>query len=319
MSAFEWQKMGVVFNPQNHETPSWMEEFAQAPCVVEFSNYLRIYFSSRPKPDQNKNYVSYSGFIDVAKDNFFQILNISQKPILELGDLGCFDEFGTYPVSVIKNQNDFYAYYAGWTRCHSVPFNVGIGIAKSKDNGVTFQKLGKGPILPYTPDEPFILSGPKIRYYNNRYYLFYIAGIKWVLDKNKPEPVYQIRLAISDDGLNWSKMNKSIIPPNFENEAQASPDVFYLNGKYHMFFSYRKPLDYRNKKNGYRIGYAWSLDLINWTRENYSGIDVSDSGWDSEMVCYSNVYIQDSNVYMFYLGNGVGKTGFGLAQLKGEL
>ena len=56
-----------------------------------------------------------------------------------------------------------FAYYGGWTRCESVPFNVAIGLGVSSDNGETFDKLGDGPILSYSLDEPFILSGPKIR------------------------------------------------------------------------------------------------------------------------------------------------------------
>ena len=137
-------------------------------------------------------------------------------------------------------------------------------MAKSSD-GEVFEKLGQGPILSYSLDEPFILSGPKIRRFNNKFYLFYIAGKKWVLDNGKPEPVYKIRLAISDDGVMWEKQDRDLIPDKVEvNEAQASPDVIYLNGKYHMFFCYRYSTNYRGKDNGYRIGYAFSDNLLDW-------------------------------------------------------
>lgn len=54
----------------------------------------------------------------------------------------------------------------------------------------------------------------------------------------RAEPVYKIRMATSDDGINWTKLNKDLIPSRIEeDEAQASPDVFYANGKYHMFFA----------------------------------------------------------------------------------
>jgi sucrose-6-phosphate hydrolase SacC (GH32 family) len=265
--------------------------------------------------------VSYSGFIDLDKNNLFNIKRISEKPILTLGELGCFDEFGTYPVSVIDINNKPTVFYAGWTRCNSVPFNVAIGSGISNDNGETFQKLGNGPVLSYTIDEPFVLSGPKIRKFNDVYYLFYIAGTKWILDNGKPEPVYRIKLATSNDGKNWTKLNKNLIDTFLEeDEAQASPDVIFKNGKYHMFFCYRKSKNYRCKENGYRIGYAWSLDLINWNRENEKvGIDVSQEGWDAEMVSYPHVFELKNKIYMMYLGNQVGKTGFGLAELEGEL
>ncbi|MEQ9385616.1 MAG: hypothetical protein RIF36_27420 [Imperialibacter sp.] len=314
---FNWKKLGRVFNPLEVQGKSFLKEFAQAPSVVIFDAFVRVYFSCRPSPDRNGQYVSYSAYVDLDKNDLFNIIRVSDEPILKLGELGTFDEFGTYPVSVVKCDNEYRAYYAGWTRCESVPFNVAIGMAVSHNEGITFNKMGNGPILSYTPDEPFILSGPKIRFFNNKWYLFYIAGRRWVLDNGKPEPVYKIRMATSDDGYNWTKHNSDLILDILdENEAQASPDVIFLNGKYHMFFCYRYGTGYRGKERGYRIGYASSADLISWEREDIkAGIDVSATGWDSEMVSYPHVFELGGKVYMLYLGNQVGREGFGIAEL----
>ena len=315
---FKWKKLGRVFNPQEIENIPWLKEFAQAPSVIIYEKFIRVYFSCRPAPDSNGQYVSYSAFIDLNRENLFERVNIGKEPILKLGELGTFDEFGTYPSSVIRNGNDLFVYYGGWTRCESVPFNVAIGIAKSDDDGKTFNKLGPGPVLSYSVNEPFILSGPKIRRFNNKWYLWYIAGSKWILDNGKPEPVYKIRMATSEDGLNWTKLNKDLIESRIEeNEAQASPDVFFYEGKYHMFFCYRYSSNYRGKNNGYRIGYASSEDIFNWKREDSkAGIDISESGWDSEMISYPHVFELDKTIYMLYLGNQVGRYGFGLAKLE---
>jgi hypothetical protein len=58
-----------------------------------------------------------------------------------------------------------------------------------------------------------------------------------------------------------------------------------------MLFCYRQALDFRNnRESGYRIGYAYSDDLINWMRDDeIVGIDVSEDGWDSDMLCYPHV------------------------------
>ena len=315
---FKWKKLGRVFNPQEIENIPWLNEFAQAPSVIIYEKFIRVYFSCRPAPDSNGQYVSYSAFIDLNRENLFECINIGKEPILKLGELGTFDEFGTYPSSVIRSGNDLFVYYGGWTRCESVPFNVAIGIAKSDDDGKTFNKLGPGPVLSYSVNEPFILSGPKIRRFNNKWYLWYIAGSKWILDNGKPEPVYKIRMATSEDGLNWTKLNKDLIESRVEeNEAQASPDVFFYEGKYHMFFCYRYSSNYRGKNNGYRIGYASSEDMFNWKRDDSkAGIDISESGWDSEMISYPHVFELDKTIYMLYLGNQVGRYGFGLAKLE---
>lgn len=317
---FKWEKKGRVFDPTKVTGRPWLKEFAQAPATLIFKDFLRIYFACRPERDKNNGqYVSYTGYVDVKKDNFLDIIKFSDKPILELGKPGTFDEFGTYPTSILRYKDELVAYFGGWTRCSSVPFTVGIGKAYSYDDGKTFQKVGKGgPIIPYTIDEPFIISGPKIRRFNDKWYLFYISGNKWVLDEGKPEPVYKIRLAISDDGVNWNKVGKDLIDPFLEkDEAQASPDVIFWNGKYHMFFCSRFSKDYRENNRGYRLGYAFSEDLINWTRDDSKvGLNISKGNeFDNESIAYPHVFEMDDCLHMLYLGNQVGRFGFGWAKL----
>jgi len=320
-TMFKWKKLGKVFAPQDIDGRSWLKEFAQAPCALIFDRFVRIYFSCRPQADGDGRYVSYSAYVDVDRADPTKILDVSPRPILELGALGEFDEFGTYPVSVARSGREVRAYYGGWTRCESVPFNVAIGLATSRDEGRTFTKAGNGPVLPYTPDEPFILSGPKIRFFDDTWYLWYIAGRKWKRVDGRPEPVYKIRMAKSEDGIHWTKANRDLIKSRVEeDEAQASPDVFFANGKYHMFFCYRYSSNFRGREYGYRIGYAWSEDLFMWTRDDSRvGIEVSEDGWDSEMISYPHVFELDCKIYMAYLGNQVGRHGFGLAVLDGAL
>ncbi|MEO7244916.1 MAG: hypothetical protein ABIX12_07195 [Rubrivivax sp.] len=318
---FRWKKLGKVFDPAGVEARPWLREFAQAPATLVLDDRVRVYFSCRPPADAQGQYVSHSAWVDLDRSDLFRIRDVSQRPILELGQLGDFDEFGVYPVSVIRDGPRVRAYYAGWTRCESVPFNTAIGTAVSDDGGRSFQRLGRGPVLSYSPDEPFVLSGPKIRRFDGRYHLYYIAGRKWKRVDGRPEPVYKIRLALSDDGLHWQKLGRDLIDSRIEeDEAQASPDVFHAGGKYHMFFCYRYSEHFRAKRNGYRIGYAWSTNAVDWVRDDHkAGLDVSEAGWDSEMVSYPHVFELDGRTYMAYLGNQVGRHGFGLAELDGRL
>jgi hypothetical protein len=84
-----------------------------------------------------------------------------------------------------------------------------------------------------------------------------------------------------------------------------------------MFFCYRHGTDFRDNDRGYRIGYAYSKDLLNWTRDDKrSDLTISEQGWDSESVSYPHVFEYMENVYMLYLGNGIGKTGIGIAKLE---
>lgn len=318
---FSWRKLWHVFDPARIGRPDWMHEFAQAPATLVFDRFVRVYFSCRPRPDARGQYVSRSAYVDLDRSNLLKIVDVSAQPVMPLGGLGTFDEFGTYPMSVIRRGGDVHAYYGGWTRCASVPFDVAIGHAVSRDGGVTFQKQGRGPVLGAGLKEPFVLSGPKIREFGGRYALFYIAGVKWIATEGRAEPVYRIRMATSSDGVSWERHGRELVPTRIEaDECQASPDVIFANGRYHMFFCYRYSLGYRGRDKGYRIGYASSDDLVTWTRDDAkAGLDVSDEGWDSEMVAYPHVFELDGRIYMLYLGNQVGRQGFGLAELEGAL
>ena len=318
---FEWEKLGKIFDPRAYADRPWLKEFAQGPATLHFDDFVRVFFSCRPAPDMNGSYVSNSAWVDFDKNDIRKILRVSESPVLQHGGYGDFDEFGIYPVSPIRHGNEVLLYYGGWTRCESVPFNVAIGLAISRDDGATFDKYGRGPVLSYSLNEPFVLSGPKIRKFENRFYLFYISGSKWVLENGRPEPVYKIRVAVSENGLDWKKAGRNLIPDALgDEEAQASPDVFFSSGKYHMFFCYRQGRDYRNASRGYRIGYAHSTDLMNWTRDDAkAGLLPSEKGWDAEMVSYPHLSEINGKIYMFYLGDSVGRWGFGVAELKGRL
>lgn len=311
-----WKKLGKIFNPLEHDLPNGCIDFAQSPQTLVFDDYVRIYFSARRKDESNGKYLSQIVFVDMDKD-FQTIKRISDKTIIELGELGCFDEHGIFPFHVVRNQDKIFAYTCGWSRRVSVSVETSIGLAVSYDNGLTFKKIGKGPILSSSLNEPFLVGDAFVRIYNGQWHMWYIYGTRWFEnDIEEPARVYKIAHAISNDGIIWQKEEKPIIANKLnENECQALPSVIFEKGTYHMFFCYRQPTDFRrNKERSYRIGYAFSNDLVNWTRDDDNvGIEVSNSGWDSEMLCYPHVFSFNSQVYMLYNGNEFGKAGFGLA------
>jgi predicted GH43/DUF377 family glycosyl hydrolase len=312
---FSWKKLGKIFDPKELGGKTWMHEFAQSPSVLIEDSHVRVYFCSRPAPSADGQYLSYISYIDLDRRNLLKILKICEKPVLSLGKYGTFDEFGTYPVSVIRHGGEIRAYYAGWTRCESVPFNAAIGLAVSRDGGETFQRLGDGPVLCFSPDEPFLLGSPRIRKFGAQWQLWYVAGKSWLTVDGKPEPLYKIRMAISENGIDWVKGGRDLITDKLgPHECQACPDVAYWDGRYHMFFSYRDIRNYKSREGGYRIGYASSPDMLTWHRnDDLVHISLSETGWDSEMVNYPHVFQLDGMTYMLYQGNGMGRAGFGLA------
>lgn len=318
---FRWQKLGKIFAPQDVQGRGWLKEFAQAPATLVFDDFVRVYFCCRPPADENRQYVSYAAYVDLDRADLFKILRVAERPILSLGGLGAFDEFGTYPVSVIRNGDEIRAYYGGWTRCESVPYDVAIGLATSVDGGVTFTRVGPGPVLSHSRHEPMTVSGPKIRRFNRHWYLWYVAGKKWKVVDGRPESVFKIRMAESLDGIHWTRRDADLIEDVLEkDECQASPDVLFYEGGYHMFFSYKYSSDFRGTDRGYRVGYASSSDLVRWERDDSkAGIGISSGDeWDSQSIAYPHVFELDGSLYMMYLGNEVGRFGFGLAILDGS-
>lgn len=317
---FKWQKLGKVFDPRQVTDRPWLREFAQAPATLVFDDHVRVYFSCRPEADNDGQYVSYSAFVDLDRRDLTRIVRIADQPVLSLGARGMFDEFGTYPISVIRDGGRVLAYYGGWTRCESVPFTVAIGMAESFDGGTTFTRLGSGPLLANNATDPYVISGPKIRRFGELWYLWYVAVTRWFVADGRTEAVYKIRMATSTDGLNWHRTGRDLIADRLDaDECQASPDVFFLDGRYHMFFCYKYASDFRNNSRGYRIGYASSPDLQTWSRaDDQAGIDLSASGWDSQSMAYPHVLELDGEMYMLYLGDQVGRHGFGLARRLAE-
>lgn len=315
---FKWEKLGLTFALDSLDRPLWMNAYAQAPSTLILEDRLRIYFSTRPPQDESGQFVSYTGFADFDLEDPTKLIGISPSPVISLGDRGAFDEFGTYPWSAIWHEGKVRAYYGGWTRPKSVPFNVAIGVAESANGGESFSRIGRGgPVLSYSQNEPFVVSGPKIRKFGDIFFLYYIAGKQWIRNGKRLDPIYRIRGATSRDGITWSLMDKDLVSSRIPSEAQASPDVFEFEGRYHMIFCYRYGEDFHSAQRGYRLGYASSEDLINWERNDaVVGLGVSDDGFDSETISYPHFFSAGGQAYLAYLGNNFGRAGFGLARLE---
>jgi predicted GH43/DUF377 family glycosyl hydrolase len=315
----KWKKLGKIFDPTKYQLANNCSEFAQSPQTLVFDDFVRIYFSTREK-DKTGKYLSHVSFIDIDK-KFTKVLRVSTHTIIELGGLGCFDEHGIFPMNVLRDKDRVLAYTSGWNRKVSVSVDASIGLAISYDDGLTFKKVGTGPVLTSSLYEPFLVGDGFVVKYGTSYHMWYVYGSKWIEDltENDPQRVYKIVHAISKDGISWERDGKHIISDKLNaNECQALPSVVHFNDRYHMVFCYRQALGFRKiKDNSYRLGYAYSDDLFNWTRDDKKmGIDVTEGSWDSDMMCYPHIFKCDEKIYLLYNGNEFGRYGFGLAFLE---
>lgn len=312
----KWEKKGHIFKPKDKQF-TWSNSYAQIPRPLVLKDRLRIYYATRFFDDNNSP-ISQTSFIDVDLEDLSKILYVHNKPSLALGYEKSFSEYGIHPTMLISKQNFTYFFYQGWQRGTKYPYITEIGLAKSFDEGLNFSKLGEKPIFGKSKNDPYYVNGVFIILKEDKYYMFYSSGKKWVKELDKFESVYQIKCAVSSDLINWSTDNDFCIQPKFENECQNSASVIYFNNMYHMWFCYRPALNFRNLNRGYRIGYAYSSDMLEWIRDDSkAGIDVSkEDTWDSEMICYPYVLKINDKIIMLYSGNYFGKSGFGYAELK---
>ena len=312
----KWKKLGKIFDPTNNSQFVLGSEFAQSPATLVFDDFVRIYFSTRYK-DQYGKYISQVAFIDMDK-NFKNIIQTSSNPVISLGGLGSYDEHGIFPFNICRDQERILGYIGGWSRRVSVSVETSIGVSESRDNGLTFQKIGNGPVLTSSINEPFLVGDPFVIKSGDLYHMWYIFGLRWINhpDEEFPQRVYKIGHALSTDGITWQKTGKQIISDRLNrDECQALPTVVQYKDRYFMYFCYREVAGFRTiSSKAYRIGMAYSDDLKNWTRDDSrTGIDVTENEWDSDMICYPHVFYCDNKLYMLYNGNEFGRYGFGLA------
>jgi hypothetical protein len=139
--------------------------------------------------------------------------------------------------------------------------------------------------------------------------MWYVSGTGWEMKDNQPRHYYHIKYAESSDGIHWRREGIVCIDYQSRDEyAIARPCVVRDGSIYKMWYSYRG--------ERYKIGYAESADGLRWERkDDESGIEASESGWDSEMLAYPFVFDDKGQRYMLYNGNGYGSTGIGIATL----
>lgn len=242
-----------------------------------------------------------------------EILQVGKEPVLSPGALGCFDDSGAMMSWIGRMYGKYYLYYIGWNLGVTVPFRNAVGLAVSRD-GIAFRRLYEGPVLDRTKEEPHFCASSWLVEEDGFWRIYYLSCVQWEKQEDGVKHWYHIKCAESKDGVDWHREGKVCIDFKDSTEyAISRPCVQKTDHGYKMWYSCRG--------DAYRIGYAESPDGLAWKRKDEeAGIDVSENGFDSEMVCYPFVFCCDGEWYLLYNGNGFGMTGFGLARLEeGEI
>jgi hypothetical protein len=313
MSKNKFIRQGLIYKVEPRF--DWMQTHCQVPFAYMLNEKtVRFYFATR---DVNNR--SSTTFIEADAANPNIITYIHDLPCLSPGELGTFDDSGAMPSWFIRHNDKIYLYYSGWNAGGSVPYRMGIGLAISKDNGITFKKISSGPIMDRSTVDTYWVSQPCVMKQDNIWKMWYLSCTHWSIKNNHPEPHYNVKYAESKDGINWERNGIVSLSYDEFTEAIGRPVVIQEEGIYKMYFSYRNSNGYRtNPEKSYRLGYAESIDGVHFEKVNKNfEILGKRKDWESIMNEYCHLYTFEGVKYIIYNGNGFGKSGFGYATLFG--
>jgi predicted GH43/DUF377 family glycosyl hydrolase len=209
--------------------------------------------------------------------------------------------------SALRRGGEFWYWYQAGTP-------PAIGLARSAD-GVTWRKE-PAPVVPLGPRGSFderAAADPSVLDLGGRLYLYYLGE-----DRARRQ---RIGLAVSDDGLRWTKLRANPIlelgPAGaFDENGLGEPAVWRTAGGYFMLYTGRA----RNETR--RMGLAFSVDGVHWQRRPpaLSGAET----WNLQVVCDATVLAEDGRVRVWYGGGDVahsaenihGRIGYG--ELRAE-
>lgn len=276
---------------------AWARSHAALPAThVDPEGALRVYFSSRD--ERGRSHIARAIVDPGGGDPRFD-----PDPVLSPGPLGAFDDSGVTMSCLLDDGERLLLYYSGWSLGRTVPFYLAIGCAVSTDGGRSFERLGAGPIVGRSIEEPYMSASPWVVADARGYRMFYVSCTGWTMHEDEPRHHYRIQQAVSDDPLSWQPEGDVALDYEGDEYAMGRPCVLRDADGWRMWFC--------SRGDRYALRCAESADGSSWRR---SELHLSPTGdWDSEMQAYPCVFDHEGTRHMLYNGNGYGASGIGLA------
>ena len=298
-----WSKRGVLLA---HPTGQpWAHSHAALPIVWSVDGpRANLYYS--PRDRRGRAHVARAQ-LEVGAGRALAVVEHDPEPVLSPGPLGAFDDSGVTMSCLAESEDATLLYYTGWTLGVTVPFYFYAGLAIRPHGQVAFTRVSAAPILERDATDPYLTASPWVLYDNGTWRMWYVSCTRWEQVDEDVRHYYHLRYAESVDGIHWRREGHVAVDFVDEREyAISRPCVLRDKDRYRMWFAARG--------EQYRLGYAESVDGIQWQRDDSRvALAPSDSGWDAEMIAYPAIADISDRRYMLYNGNGYGRTGIGYA------
>ena len=259
---------------------------------------IRVYYSSRDT--ENISRIFYSDY-NLEKE---KLLKSSSEPVLDIGELGAFDDNGVTPSCLISKGNYDYLFYVGWNKKSRVRMNLFGGLAYKKKGEKKFKRYFKSPILERNSHDYLFNTAPFVIKHKNKYLMYYSSTLKWI---NENLPVYNIKICESKNLINWKREGKVCINLKKKETALGRSNLIFHKKKFMMWYSY--------KGKNYKIGYAESKDGKKWVRKDNEILFVNRNKFNFEMMEFSFVFKHKNELYMLFNANNYGEKGIYLSKL----
>ncbi|WP_413711026.1 hypothetical protein [Rhizobium sp. Rhizsp82] len=301
-----WEKLGQVYCPDGRQ--GWDLHSFMTPVPLQISDkVIRVYGGVR---DQNG--ISRIAWIDVDRTNPMRVLQVASKPVLDVGKPGMFDDNGVILGDLVwASPQELRMYYVGFQLVQKVKFLAFTGLAISLDRGETFNRVKSTPVIDRALQAPFIAALHSIERQDSGYRAWISCGQRWQNIDGTDYPQYNCWAVDSADGIAFDMQRAVKILDVAENEYRIGrPRVNRTKAGYEL----RVTSDTLDKE--YACFLALSHDGIRFDRTMISELPVGTKGaWDDEMTCYpARIDTPQGESYLFYNGNGMGRTGLGVAR-----
>lgn len=295
-----WVRIGWIDPPVG--IGEWCSSHLSMPfCIAKNSNEFRVFFNSR---DSDKR--SHIGWVDFdLNSKNISKMNFGSLPIVSPGIPGEFDEHGVSGSYYEIESGLLRIWNFGWRRSSGLAWTNAIGLVEKRNDKI--DSISSNRLIMQSNDfekygaaYPYLISKGSLRY------MFYGAfDVYGIPSLNETYSFISKRALIGSDLAISSRVN--MINHLSGQSAQSRPCIIKDGEGYRAWISV--------KGEGYVIRSAFSSDLSNWHwSEDEFGLEPSGLNGEISEVCYSHVVDVMNSRFMFYNGDGFGKTGIGIAK-----
>ena len=301
-----WDKYDFVWKAESFSNGEYRGAFAPTPIYDAENNRLFVYVTC-----VDSKYRGLPFCLELEPSDPRKIIEINGPLLAHSGD-GKFDSDGIMITSILKTEKGYLFYYTGFARNEDPPYVLSTGLAVSESLSTPMRRFSDKPVLQLSEEGTVVRSGLFVTKVGGQIVGWYAAGNDWKIINGNKSPRYDIFRIESKDGYEFGNQGERVLA------AEDLVDCYAIGRPWvvvdEVAESFKMYLSKRRESLGkYRVGSALSKNGYDWIETtDEDELDVSENGFDNDVICYTSVIHVRRKKYIFFNGNGLGLTGFGI-------